>query len=276
MVLQLASAGCGLALAVNSATAQSVIRRTFQTDTTPGPFAGGVCLGLEFGASRNEVPQLRLVLMTEQEYAILGFEIDSRVARSGGRIDLQILGVHGPWLGPAAMGPAIGSRVLHTAVGGAPDTLYIRYGSDTDRYLTSRTPTHAYIHAIEASFTSIGADSLEAANPGTVRVRCEPAGDPVSVCEDLVAGLLSIGMRSDTLTPYPETLRTRAFGSTLYEAIPEIRQRWLIAHGLIEKDISHILNVAKAFTAQRGGNVTVDTWDGRSIQCRQGRCGPRR
>jgi hypothetical protein len=238
-----------------------------------------VRLGLGFGASRNQLPKLRVLLETEVEYSILGFKIDARMTRSAGRLDLEILGVRSPAIGPTAMGPATGSGVLDTPIDGPPDTLIIRYRSEADRYLIRRTASHAFIRPLEASFTSIRADSLELANPGTVRVRCAPAGYPIEDCERFVADLISVGMRSDTLTPDPETPMTRAFGNTLSETVHDPRQRWLIAHGLIERDIGRLLEAAEAFTAPRGGDkrahVAIDTWDSRSIQCWEGRCGSR-
>ena len=142
-----------------------------------------------------------------------------------------------------------------------------------------RTETHAFIWpgpSRRHSMTVLPADSLELANPGTMRIRCHPAGYPVEDCEDFLSDLLPLGVRSERLTRRAET-STRVFGNTLSRAGPQPAGRWLLfAHGVVEADIERVLSQARTFTGTRdgraGARVEVATWDGRRINCYEGGC----
>lgn len=252
----------------------------WEVDTTPQPFVGGLRIGLyQRRPDRREQPHLFLRIETEHLFTVTGMVIDVVGSRSDARLGVEILGAHHPTgIGGAAMAPATFTHSLDLLEGGAPDTLEIEYQADSDRYLVWRTQGHVFIKPMETSFTTSPGDSLELANPGTVRIRCEPAGHPAGDCEEFMTDLSPLGARSDTLTPRRASLSMRVFGNTLNTAEPDARERWLIAHGLIESDIERVLARARTFTAARGGRagayVEVDTWDGRRIVCHGGECQP--
>ena len=250
----------------------------YELDVTPRPFEGGLLIGLfdQLLIERSQ-PQLKVVLETEHHFPITGTVIDAVVSRSEGLLRLEILGAHRPSrFGGATMTPAMLRQPLDLSPGRVADTLEIAYQGDSDRYLVWRTETHAFIKPIEASFTVLPADSLELANPGTMRIRCHPAGYPVEDCEDFLSDLLPLGVRSERLTRRAET-STRVFGNTLSRAGPQPAGRWLLfAHGVVETDIERVLSQARTFTGTRdgraGARVEVATWDGRRISCYEGGC----
>jgi len=81
----------------------------------------------------NCAPDITLAMTTEKIYGYLGYQIKTEIFRSGGQIDLKILGIKPPeGPAPAALGPATARKVLELPEGTYALNLYYNYA--VDRY----------------------------------------------------------------------------------------------------------------------------------------------
>lgn len=79
----------------------------------------------------NCAPDITLTMKTEKSYSCLGYQIKTEMFRSGGQIDLKILGIKPPkGFSLPALGPAATSKLLDLPEGTYALNLYYNYAVD--------------------------------------------------------------------------------------------------------------------------------------------------
>jgi len=137
----------------------------------------------------NCAPDITLTMKTEKTYGYLNYQIKTEMFRSGGQIDLRILGIK-PSEGPAtpALGPAAASKVLDLPEGTYALNFY--YDHAVDRYHLIVKPDSLQVVSTVHSFTQPDFTVFWRFPQNSFSYLCGTMTETSWICDDFLSRLL--------------------------------------------------------------------------------------
>ena len=156
------------------------------------PLQGKILFGVmesQRSSDCNCVPDITLVMKTEQIYGCLNFQIKTDMSRSGGQIDLKILGIKSPeGYCLTALGPATARQVLDLPAGTYALNLYYNYA--VDRYHLIINADSLQVVSTVSFFSQPEFTVFWRFPPNSFVYLCGTMTETSWICDDFLARLL--------------------------------------------------------------------------------------
>ena len=156
------------------------------------PIEGKILFGvmeIQRSYEYNCAPDITLTMKTEKAFSCLGYQIKTEMFRSGGQIDLKILGIKPPeGIRLPALGPATASKVLDLPEGTYALNLYYNYA--VDRYHLIISADSLQVVSTVFSFSQPEFTVFWRFPPNSFAYLCGTMTENSWICDDFLSRLL--------------------------------------------------------------------------------------
>ena len=185
------------------------------------PLQGKILFGVmesQRSSDCNCVPDITLVMKTEQTYGCLNFQIKTEILRLGGQIDLKILGIKPPeGYCLTALGPATARHVLDLPAGTYALNLYYNYA--VDRYHLIINADSLQIVSTVSFFSQPEFTVFWRFPPNSFVYLCGTMTETSWICDDFLARLLrEVDLEEFNFPDYGEIPYPRSSEGHYYDA----------------------------------------------------------